>query len=91
MAKVPGGQSQVGTLAASYLLMKESEEKQLDEQQVQQLCEDVFGVSSMNTGDSGGAGVIPSNNIGQGNVKLFDPLLPRMRKILRRKKPNVAP
>lgn len=90
LAKVPGGQSQVGTLAASYLLMKESEEKQLDEQQVQQLCEDVFGIATMSTGD-GGVSATPANNIGQGNVKLYDPLLPRMRRVLRRKKPNVAP
>ena len=90
LAKVPGGQSQTGTLAASYLLMKESEEKQLDEQQVQQLCEDVFGIAAMNAGDSGGAGVTPANNIGQGNVKMFDPLLPKVRKILRRKVPNVG-
>jgi len=90
LAKFPGGQSQTGTLAASYLLMKESEEKQLDEQQVQQLCEDVFGIASMNAGDYGGAGVIPSNNIGQGNVKLFDPLLPKVRKMLKRKVPNVG-
>jgi hypothetical protein len=90
MAKVPGGQSQVGTLATSYLLMKESEEKQLSEEQVQQLCEDVFGIASMNAGDSSGAGVTPANNIGQGNVKLYDPLLPKVKKILRRKKPNVG-
>lgn len=90
LSKVPGGQSQTGTLAASYLLMKESEEKQLDEQQVQQLCEDVFGIASMNAGDSSGAGVTPANNIGQGNVKLFDPLLPKVRKILKRKVPNVG-
>ena len=90
LAKVPGGQSQTGTLAASYLLMKESEEKQLDEQQVQQLCEDVFGIAAMNAGDSGGAGVTPANNVGQGNVKMFDPLLPKVRRILRRKVPNVG-
>jgi len=70
--------------------MKESEDRQLDEQQVQQLCEEVFGFATMSTGDSGGAGVIPSNNIGQGNVKLFDPLLPKVRKILKRKVPNVG-
>ena len=90
LAKVPGGQSQTGTLAASYLLMRECEEKQLDEQQVQQLCEDVFGIASMNAGDSSGAGVTPANNIGQGNVKLYDPLLPKVKRILRRKSPNVG-
>jgi len=91
IAKAPGGQSQAGTMVASYLLMKESRNYDLNEDQVLSLCEDVFGIASMNAGDSSGAGVTPVNNIGQGNVKLFDPLLPRMRKILRRKKPNVAP
>lgn len=86
LSKVPGGQSQVGTLAASYLLMKESEDKQLDEQQVQQLCEEMFYI----TEEDSGPALIPANNIGQGNVKLFDPLLPKVRKMLKRKVPNVG-
>lgn len=89
IAKAPGGSSQAGTMVASYLLMKESRNYNLNEKQVSDLCEDVFGIASMNAGDASGAGVTPVNNIGQGNVKLFDPLLPRMKRILRRRKPNV--
>jgi len=85
LSKVPGGQSQTGTLAASYLLMKESEDRQLDEQQVQQLCEEMFYIT-----EEDAIGIAPANNIGQGNVKLFDPLLPKVRNILKRKVPNVG-
>ncbi len=86
IARVPGGQSQTGTVVASYLLMKESHNYTMTEEQVESLCEDVFGIASMNAGDSSGAGVTPVNNIGQGNIKTFDPLLPKLKKIIRRKK-----
>lgn len=92
LSKAPGGQFQSGSIAGSYLLMREQVETQNDvsEQDIEQMCEDVFGMASMNSGDASGAGVTPGNNIGQGNVKLFDPLLPKIKKVLRRKKPDVV-
>ena len=79
LARVPGGQSQTGSIVASYLLMKEQVDRQADitEEDIERLCEDE-------------AAVVPANNIGQGNVKLFDPLLPRLKKVLRRKTPDVV-
>jgi hypothetical protein len=79
LAKVPGGQSQTGSIVASYLLIKEQVDRQanITEEDIERLCEDE-------------AAVVPANNIGQGDVKLFDPLLPRLKKVLRRKKPDVV-
>lgn len=89
IGKVPGGHSQTGTLVASYLLLKESRNYDLTEEQVESLCEEIGGIggiSGMNIGDTQAMGVSPANNIGQGNVKTFDPLLPKLKKILRRRK-----
>lgn len=79
ISKSPGGQFQPGSMTALYVLMKEQVDRQADitEEDIERLCEDE-------------AAVVPANNIGQGNVKLFDPLLPRIKKVLRRKTPDVV-
>jgi hypothetical protein len=85
IAKVPGGSSTTGTVIASYLMLREAHNYDMNERQVAKLVEELGFVS----GDSAALGVAPANNIGQGNVKTFDPLLPKVKKILRRKLPNV--
>ena len=86
IAKVPGGHTKTGTLVASYLMLRESRNYDMNEDQIKSLCEEIGGVAGMNSGDTAAVGVAPANNIGQGNIKTFDPLLPKLKKMLRRKK-----
>jgi hypothetical protein len=84
LAKIPGGNSTLGSSVASYLLIKEHKsDLLLNEQYFEYHFTKVYTQLTEE-------GEVPANNIGSGNVKTFDPLLiPKAKNMLRRKKPYV--
>lgn len=84
LAKVPGGNSILGSSVASYLLIKENKSDLL-------LNEVYFETQFMKVYHLFEEGEVPANNVGSGNVKTFDPLLiPKAKNMLRRKAANVG-
>jgi hypothetical protein len=77
LAKIPGGNSILGSSVASYLLIKEHKSDLL-------LNEVYFETQFMKVYNQlTEEGDAPANNIGDGNVKTFDPLLiPKAKKML---------
>ena len=85
LAKVPGGNSVIGSSIASYMLMKEEKSELLLNEQY---FEYHFTRLYQQLTEEGG---VPANNVGSGNVKTFDPLLiPKAKNMLRRKAANVG-
>jgi hypothetical protein len=84
LSKAPGGDTLIASSVASYLLLKENKsDKLLDEK----YFEEKFYKTLHELAEEG---EVPANNVGGGDVKGFDPLLiKKVKKILRRKMPNV--
>jgi hypothetical protein len=84
LAKIPGGNSTLGSSVASYMLVKEDKsDLLLNEQYFEYHFTRLYAQLTEE-------GEVPANNIGSGNVKTFDPLLiPKAKNMLRRKKPYV--
>lgn len=84
LAKVPGGNSILGSSVASYLLIKEHRSDLL-------LNEVYFETQFMKVYNQlTEEGEVPANNMGSGEIKTFDPLLiTKAKGMLRRKKPYV--
>ncbi len=84
LAKVPGGNSVLGSSVASYLLIKENQSDLL----MNEVYFETQFIKIYNQLNE--EGMIAANNVGGGDVKMFDPLLIKKAKnMLRRKMPNV--
>jgi hypothetical protein len=85
LAKIPGGNSILGSSVASYMLVKEDKsDLLLNEQYFEYHFTRLYAQLTEE-------GEVPANNIGSGNVKTFDPLLiPKAKNMLRRKAANVG-
>lgn len=84
ISKAPGGDTMLGSSVASYLLVKENRsEDLLDEQYFERKFYEALR-------ELAEEGEVPTNNVGGGDVKGFDPLLmKKVKMVLRRKMTNV--
>ena len=89
LAKIPGGNTRIGTFAAALYLIKEGDDEDADLLNVELLREKYdyyLTEAELFLEDEGGA---PTNNMGSGNIA--DPKAPLKRKVLKRFKDLVDP
>lgn len=85
LAKIPGGNSALGSSVASYMLVKEEKSDLLLNEQYFEYQFTKLYLQLTEEGE------VPANNVGSGNVKTFDPLfIPKAKNMLRRKVANVG-